>query len=207
MSNNYIRIIRNLQNNLKEKKAINILFCDIQENFMPKVYKKESILQVASDIAEASKILKLSQIITEHKKDVFGPTVGEIMKHTSEKTKIYQKTCFPMLSKELINEQDKDSVFVLLGVEAHICVTQTSVNLLGEDRDLIILADCVSSSNKGDRNVALANLSKMGAYVTTSQSFLFLLLQDAKSPYFKQLLPILKRMTDRENELLNETLI
>ena len=203
-SNSLLQKVLKFQKNFQTGKPIHILFCDIQDKYLPKIYNYKDIISTSEDIAEASKLLNLNQIITEHKKEIFGETIGEIKKHYYEKTQVLSKTRFSMVDEEMLKSHDKDSVYVLLGIEAHVCVTQTALSILDYGRELIILSDGVSSVNRGDRNVALRNLSNLGAYVTTSQSFLFLLLKDAKHPSFKFLLPILKRFSERENKLLNE---
>lgn len=203
-SSKLIRTITRLQDNFSNKKTINILFCDIQDAYMPKIFNYKDVLNTAEDIAEASKILGLNQIVTEHKKKIFGVTVPEIKNHFYENTNLFEKSRFAMLDEDMLSKQEKDSVYVLLGIEGHVCVTQTALNILKSERDLIVLSDGVSSVNSGDRNVALRNLRQMGAYITTSQSFIFLLLKDANHPSFKSILPILKRFTERENKLLND---
>jgi hypothetical protein len=202
-SSNLLKTIMKLQNNFINNKPINILFCDVQDKYINKIYNYKDVINTTEDIAEASKILQLNQIVTEHKKDIFGVTIPEIRKHFYDKTILFEKTRFAMLDDEYLTKDDKEAVYVLLGIEGHVCITQTALNILKNDRDLIILSDGVSSANEGDRNVALKNLMNLGAYVTTSQSFLFLLLKDAKHPKFKSLLPILKRFSERDNKLLN----
>ncbi len=192
--NNNVRLIKNLQSTFNSIKTINILFCDVQQSFMKRVYRSEQTIKVIECVAEASKLLNLKQIITEQKKEEFGPTIEGIMKHTNESTLFYEKSRFSMVTPEQVRQME--GPFVLLGIEAHICVTQTALDILGENRDLIILADGVTSSNEIDRTVAIDNLSKMGALITTSQSFLFILLQDSKSQHFKKLLPVLKKLTN-----------
>jgi isochorismate hydrolase len=92
-----------------------------------------------------------------------------------------------------------------MGIEAHVCVTQTALSILNKNLDLVVISDGVSSVHRGDRNRALRNLENMGAYVTTSQSFLFMLLQDSMHKSFKSLLPIFKRQFNRENKLLDDS--
>ncbi len=199
---NLISTITKLQENFINKKPINVLFCDIQDYYIKKIYKSNDIIRTAEEIAEASKILGLNQIVTEHKKEVFGPTIKEIKNHFYEKTILFEKTRFPMLDDEFINNQDKDAVYVLFGIEAHICVTQTAVNILKNDKPLILLADGISSTNPGDRELALKNLQAMGAYLTSTQGFLFLLLRDVAHPNFKSLLHIFKSYSNRDNSIL-----
>ena len=61
----------------------------------------------------------------------------------------------------------------IVGIETHICVTQTALDLLADGHKVYVLADGVSSCHEGERGIALDRLSKDGATVTTSESFLY----------------------------------
>lgn len=71
---------------------------------------------------------------------------------------------------------------VIVGIEAHICVTQTALDLLDEGHKVYVLADGVSSCNKEEVPLALARLRSEGAIVTTSESFTYELMGDAAIP-------------------------
>ena len=203
-ANNLISTITKLQRNFINNRPINVLFCDIQDKYIQKVYKSQDVIKTAEEMAEASKILRLNQIVTEHQKNVFGKTIKEITQHLTDDASISEKTRFAMVDDEFINKQDEDAVYVLLGIEAHICVTQTALNILKNQKPLILIADGISSTNSGDRELALGNLQTMGAYLTTSQSFMFLLLRDSNHDSFKSLLNIFKSYSNRENSILNK---
>jgi nicotinamidase-related amidase len=195
-----------LQDNFNKGKTINVLFTDIQAKFVPKIFKYQGLLKTCQNMAEASKILNLNQIVSVQKKEVFGDVVQEINDHLySEgndlnKLQYFEKHTFSMFDDKSLAIQDPEATYIILGIEAHVCVYQTCLFLSQKGKNVIALSDGISSMNVGDRNIALKNLMSMGVYVTTSQSLLFLLLQDANHPKFKQLLPIFKRMS-QGNEL------
>lgn len=200
-----ISTILKLQNNFRLNKPINFLFCDMQDKYIDKIFQNKELLETAEDIAIASKILGMNQIVAIHQRDTFGGTISQIQKHMNDNATYIEKTSFPMFNDEMISKFGEDEMFVLLGIEAHICITQTTYQLLKNNREIIVLSDAISSTQEGYRNSALRNLTELGAYVTTSQSFLFLMLQDANHPKFKELLPILKRLSTRKNSILDET--
>lgn len=114
------------------------------------------------------------------------------MDSTSPPTLLHDKTAFSMMTPTLTNalttQASSSSApisVILVGIETHICVTQTTLDLLALGHRVYVLADGVSSCNKEERWVALERLRAEGAQVTTSESMLFELLGDAKRPEFK----------------------
>lgn len=202
------RTITQLQRNFKvvndngRRENINILFCDIQDKYIKKIANYTELIQKAKVIAEISKTLKFNQLITEQKRDVFGATVPEIKEFLNENSKIIEKSRFAMFSEEEIEKMPIDDVYVLLGIEAHICVYQTALNFIKKDRNLIVLADVVSSSNLGERKIALENLRDIGCYLTTCQGFIFLMLQDALDENFVLILKNLRDLSAISCDLL-----
>jgi hypothetical protein len=81
---------------------------------------------------------------------------------------------------------------LLVGIETHICVTQTALDLLAAGHKVYVLADGVSSCNSGERGVALARLAREGCTITTSESVLFELVGDAAGVGFKEVSKLVK---------------
>ena len=81
---------------------------------------------------------------------------------------------------------------ILVGIETHICITQTALDLLAAGHRVYVIADGVSSVNPEERGVALARLRDAGVIVTTSESIIFEILQDAKKPGFKAVNSLVK---------------
>ncbi|KAL2440878.1 hypothetical protein ABEF95_007999 [Exophiala dermatitidis] len=94
---------------------------------------------------------------------------------------------------------------IIIGIETHICVTQTALDLLDRGHRVYILQDGVSSCNEGERPVALNRLAREGCVVTTSESILFELLGDAKHEKFKAVSTLIKE-TKEETRVAVETL-
>jgi isochorismate hydrolase len=78
---------------------------------------------------------------------------------------------------------------ILVGIESHICITQTTIDLIRAGHKVYVIADGVSSCNKEEVPIALARLRHEGAVVTTSESFLYECVGDAGTPeYVRELL-------------------
>ena len=81
---------------------------------------------------------------------------------------------------------------MIVGIESHICVTQTALDLLQDGHRVYIIADAVSSINKEEIPIALARLRHEGAVVTTSESWLYECMGDAGLAEFKEMIGVVK---------------
>jgi nicotinamidase-related amidase len=106
-----------------------------------------------------------------------------------------EKTCFsvygdPKFKKE-VKASDRKEI-LLCGVEAHVCVQQSALDLVDAGFCVGVVRDAVSSRYKDDAEVAYARMSAAGVTVTTVESILFELLRDAKHPAFKEISAVVK---------------
>lgn len=81
---------------------------------------------------------------------------------------------------------------VLYGLEAHVCIRMTALDLISQGYTVHLVVDSCSSMSHGDRNIAIEALRDAGVRMTSFQSLVFELLQDAKHPKFKDCLALLK---------------
>jgi isochorismate hydrolase len=98
------------------------------------------------------------------------------------------------------------SEIVLVGIESHICVTQTTLDLLANGHKVYILADGVSSCNKEEVPVAMARLRQAGAIVTTSESFLYECMGDASIPEFRSIAGLVREYSRDTKEVVSTLL-
>lgn len=87
-----------------------------------------------------------------------------------------------------------------MGIETHICVTQTALDLLAEGHTVYVLADGVSSCNQGEIAIALRRLVAEGAVVTTSEGWLYECMGDASIPDFKAIAALVKETKDNTRD-------
>lgn len=127
-------------------------------------------------------------IVTEHYPEKLGKIVKEL--DVSHAKAIFPKTLFSMMIpevdakiKELFPNNPPESI-VLFGLEAHICVEQTAIDLLARDYQIHLVADCSMSRTQEDRFLAFKRLQQSGCFVTTSESVIFKLMKDKNHPKF-----------------------
>jgi isochorismate hydrolase len=96
----------------------------------------------------------------------------------------------------------KPSQIAIVGIESHICVTQTTLDALKQGHKVYIIADGVSSCNKEEVGIALDRLRTEGAVVTTSESWLYEVMGDAGIQEFKEIAKLVKEESGRTKEAL-----
>ncbi|KAJ4501969.1 hypothetical protein HRR78_008782 [Exophiala dermatitidis] len=184
-------------------------------------------------MVKAANILNIPIYITTQNAARLGPTVSELTdllsqssdSQSSDRPEEIDKTAFSMLVPDLLRRLPEQSQtqsqppsqvrtssspshrlsIIITGIETHICVTQTALDLLDRGHRVYILQDGVSSCNAGERPVALNRLAREGCIVTTSESILFELLGDAKHEKFKAVSTLIKE-TKEETRVAVETL-
>ncbi|XP_068621910.1 isochorismatase domain-containing protein 1-like isoform X2 [Battus philenor] len=164
------------------------LLCDIQETFRPHIKHFEEVVKVANKMVAAAKLFKIPVYVSEQYPKGLGHTTKDI--NITDAAMVYDKTKFSMYTPELQERLKKDipslSSVVLFGIEAHVCIEQTVIDLLGEDINVHVLADGVSSRSLMDRGLALQRFQSIGCFVGTSENVLFKLLRDKNNPVFKE---------------------
>jgi hypothetical protein len=144
-------------------------------------------------LIKASSILNIPIYATTQNRARLGPTCDELsisnaVEH-ADKTKF--SMWIPSISQHFPNS-DPPSTIIIVGIESHICVTQTTLDLLEQGHKVYVIADGVSSCNPEEVPIALARLRAAGATVTTSESFLYELMGDAAIPEFRDIAKLVK---------------
>jgi len=173
-----------------------LFICDVQERFRPAIYEFPKVISTSKKMLQACGPLQIPVYITTQNRARLGETVSELQPYLSGShiRADVDKTLFSMITPE-IGEKLRvgDPVdAVIVGIEAHVCVTQTALDLIRLGHRVYVLADGVSSINPQERGVALARLRDAGAVVTTSESILFEILGDAKKEGFKEIRELVK---------------
>lgn len=106
----------------------------------------------------------------------------------------YDKTTFSAYETEAVYEaMDKERKNVLIcGIEAHICVLQTAIDLKAAGYQPVIVADCVSSRKELDKELGLKRAEQEGILITSKEAILFELTRKAGGPVFKQISALIK---------------
>ncbi|KAI1074692.1 Isochorismatase hydrolase [Whalleya microplaca] len=175
-----------------------IFVCDLQDKFRNAIWQFDKILLTAQKILRAAQILEIPVYATTQNAAKLGGTVSELQPLLENAAVQTDKTRFSMLVPPISDEFKQTSwqviprKVVILGIESHICVTQTALDLILLGHRVYVLADGVSSCNPQEVPVALARLRQRGAIVTTSESWLYECMGDAAIPEFRDMAKLVK---------------
>jgi nicotinamidase-related amidase len=130
----------------------------------------------------AAEILSIPIYATTQNRIRLGETCAEL--EIPNAVEHVDKTAFSMWVPALQRHfsSSTPAEIVIVGIESHICVTQTTLDLLAAGHKVYVLVDGVSSCNPQEVPIALARLRAAGAVVTTSESFLYECMGDASIP-------------------------
>lgn len=172
------------------------LFClvDVQERLFPHVTNNEEIEKKLITLIKGLKVLEVPFIVNEQYKKGIGETIPSLKELVSEYPH-FEKTTFSCCKNEptmeAIKSTGKKNVIVA-GIETHVCVLQTCIDLLEAGLQPILVTDCVTSRKQNDTDVAIQRLIQAGVIPTTYESILFELTLNAKNPVFKEISKLVK---------------
>jgi len=175
----------------KETAAVVI---DIQEKLLPHIHEGENILQKCLKLIEGLQILSIPIIITQQYTQGLGSTVPSIIQKFPE-FRYIEKISFSCYDEPTFTEQvfrlGKQSI-ILCGIESHVCVLQTCLDLLDAGLIPVVVEDCVSSRKPNDKRIAIERMRQEGTRITTMESLLFELTRSAGNEIFKSISRIVK---------------
>ena len=177
----------NLQN------AIGVMI-DFQEKLAPAIYENQEIIENTAMFVKGLQELEVPFLVTQQYTKGLGETVAPIKDVIPAFTSV-EKTSFSCCGAEefveLLKKSGKDTVLVT-GIEAHICVMQTVIDLLEAGMKVFVVADCVGSRKAYNKNYAIDRMLAEGAFITTAEAALFEMTGGAKSPHFKAISKLVK---------------
>ena len=178
---------------LKREEAV-LIFIDVQRRLAEKMPDKRHLYGNLECMISAAQELDIPILLTEQIPEKLGET-SERFRLMLESIMAIEKTTFSCCEEPVFSEAfsalDKKQA-VLVGIEAHVCVYQTALDLLENGVEVFVIADAVSSRNPENKVLALEAMRDAGAHIIPTETAVFALLRDAADPSFKALLKLIK---------------
>ena len=161
---------------IEREKAI-ALVVDYQEKLVPAMQNQEQLIHNSCILLEGLRSLEVPMVVTQQYTKGLGMTVKEIAEAagTEEYLDKIAFTAYDCVKWKLRGKK----YVIVCGIESHICVLQTVIDLKAAGYIPVLVADCVGSRKEGDKQVAIERARQEGAIVTTYESLLFELLKVA----------------------------
>jgi len=171
-----------------------LLIVDIQEKLLPLIPVADCLIDNCRRLIEGAKILGVPVFATEQYPKGLGGTTAELAGLLEEIPEKLRFSCAEVLNwgSAADQEDDREKV-VVAGMECHVCVQQTVLDLISSGFRVFIPADAVASRHKFDWEIALRRMSDTGATITTTESVLFEWSETAGTDEFKQISQLITR--------------
>lgn len=170
------------------------LIIDIQERLAPVMFEKETLIRNAKILAQGLIELNIPLIATQQYTKGLGETLDEI-KTSFPNFEFIEKRDFsccdePKFACKLKELNPKN--VIISGIESHVCVLQTAVDLKDLGLNPIVVMDCVSSRTKENIELAKERFRFEGIMMTSYESILFELTRSASAPEFRAISKLVK---------------
>ena len=170
-----------------------MLVIDMQEKLLPAVSNHQFVLENIKKLLSATDLLKIPAKFSEHYPKGLGRTVPVLLKEGDVPV---EKVSFSILGAEGLISQIQDMKkkhVIVCGLEAHICILQSVMDLLSNlDGWIYVVADAVGARTDDNRRLGIARMEKAGAHIVSTEMVIFEWLEKAGTPEFKELSKLVK---------------
>lgn len=172
-----------------------LIIIDVQTKLcavMPAV-EMQTVIKNTNILLQAAHHLQVPVLVTEQYPQALGATMPEIAQHFSA-IKPIEKMAFSAYAEPKFKAQcqrDKSQI-ILAGLETHICVLQTALDLMAQGKQVIVVEDAVISRNVDNKRNAINRLANAGCIITNTESVVFEWLGHAKHEAFKEIAKLIK---------------
>ncbi len=171
-----------------------LLVVDVQERLMPTIVDAHRIATNSGIMLRAAAELDVPYLVTEQYPRGLGRTVDEVSSAMRDQSRRVEKTRFSAAIDLVVDQLDEwnRSSILICGIEAHVCVLQTALDLLAAGRQVWLVSDAISASQRDQIQPAYRRMERAGAITTGALSVMYELMGDAKHPAFGALLELAK---------------
>jgi nicotinamidase-related amidase len=171
-----------------------LIVVDVQERLLPAIFEQARVVENTVRLIRGAAVLQVPTFATEQYRKGLGATVPEVaaaIPGFAPMEKLAFSACgaagfIPALKKKKVSEA------ILCGIEAHVCVSQTCLDLLEKGLRVFVVADAVSSRTPENYRFGLDRMRAAGAVIVSTEMVLFELLEQAGTAEFKQVLALVK---------------
>ena len=163
-----------------------LLIVDVQTRLLPALSQPEALLARTVWLAQLADTLNIPTVISEHCADKIGATDPAVLA-AAPNAVVVQKQDFSVYAEGCLKAGILGGAgqVVMAGIEAHVCVLQTALDLQQRGQQVFVVADAVDSRKADDRSLALTRLRDNGCQIVSAEMVAFEWLGSARHPQFK----------------------
>src|SRR5882724_1597015 len=168
----------------REKTVLAVI--DIQERLLPAIFEGERVVQNTVRLMKGARVLGIPVLVTEQYKKGLGnttPAIAAEIAGFAQMEKVAFSACGAAGFDEAL-KMKKVSNVVLCGIEAHVCVSQTCLDLLDRGFRVYVVADAISSRTAENQRIGIERMRDAGAVIVSAEMVLFELLEKAATEEF-----------------------
>ena len=171
-----------------------LIVIDFQDNLFQVMQDKESLLANAAKVIKGAKVFDMPIIVTEQSPEKLGPTMPALARELNGSTTIGKENFSSWKDNKFRKKMESINCrrAIIMGIECHVCVYQTVVDLIDNGYSVHVVSDAVSSRTKENSDIGLAAMKSAGAHLTSAEMVLFELLRSAGDAKFKEIYKIVK---------------
>lgn len=179
-----------------------VMIIDVQEKLFPAIDRSCDVLETMLKAVEGFKLFDLPIIVSEQYPQGLGRTLLPLRQQLPETQSYWSKTSFSCMQDTRLKAhltQLPVKQWIVMGIEAHVCVLQTVFDLLAAGKSVMVLNDAISSRSVFDFSTAIAEMRDAGARIGSVEIALFELLGNSQAPQFKELNALIKRYAQHDS--------
>lgn len=166
-----------------------LLVVDVQQRLVPVIDRATKVVWNCRRLIDGARLLGVDLVVTEQYPQGLGATVDELAQRLEGPR--HAKASFSCTSDDAIfdvlRQNEAITKVLLCGIETHVCVMQTALDLLAGSWDVYVAVDAVGSRHRIDHKTALRRLDSSGVTLTTTEAALFEWCSTAAHPSFKEI--------------------
>ena len=181
--------MRKTQQALLDLASSCLLLVDVQERLAPFVHEASTLIENCQWLLRLANTLQVPVIVSEQYPKGLGATIPELQTFCKEALhfeKVYFSCAEDKVGMQLIKDTTRQQI-VIIGIEAHVCVLQTALDLLAKDYQVYVVADAISARHRDDTELALARMRQLGVQIISQEMVLFEWAHRAGTEIFKKL--------------------
>ncbi len=177
---------------LKEESVAVIV--DVQERLFPHMSGREDLEKSILTLIRGLLVLDVPILVTQQYTKGLGQTIPSVYEAFGQYSPI-EKLAFSCMDEQAFAdalEKSGRKTVILAGIETHVCVLQTTLDMAHHGYNPVIVEDCVSSRKAGDKKTAISRMREEGTVITSCESILFELLRYAGTDTFRSISKLVK---------------